>query len=134
MQACIKSHRPRFKPLAAGGVGRLEVERGDRLGRRQRDPDRCCAMRKTAPMDAALRRYDEIAQIVTGLADATAADGVAWVQDLCQALQVPSLACYGMTEADWPLAIEKSAAASSMRGNPIELTRDELLEIARRAL
>jgi phosphoadenosine phosphosulfate reductase len=24
----------------------------------QRDPDRCCAMRKTAPMDAALRGYD----------------------------------------------------------------------------
>jgi alcohol dehydrogenase class IV len=82
---------------------------------------------------AALARYGEIARILTGNEKAGADDGVAWVQDLCQALRVPSLASYGMTEADWPLAIEKSAAASSMRGNPIELTSDELGEILERS-
>ncbi len=82
----------------------------------------------------ALRRYDEIARILTGNDGAGAEDGVAWVQDLCRALQIPSLACYGMTEKDIPSVVEKSSAASSMRGNPIELTPDELRAILERAL
>jgi alcohol dehydrogenase class IV len=86
-------------------------------------------LQKRSPEGAALGRYDEIARILTGNEKAVADDGVAWVQDLCQALRVPSLASYGMTRADWPAVIEKSAAASSMRGNPIELTPDELGEI-----
>ena len=56
------------------------------------------------------------------------------MQELCQALQVPSLGSYGMTEADLPSVVEKSAAASSMRGNPLELTSEEMLEILERAL
>jgi len=91
------------------------------------------ALQERSAGSAALGRYGEIARILTGNEKAVAADGVAWVQDLCQALRVPSLASYGMTEADWPLAIEKSAAASSMRGNPIELTSGELGEILERA-
>ncbi len=90
-------------------------------------------LQERSPGSAALERYDEIARILTGSQKAVADDGVAWVQDLCQALRVPSLASYGMTEADWPAVIEKSAAASSMRGNPIELTSDELGEILERA-
>ena len=82
----------------------------------------------------ALRRYDEIARLLTGNDSAAADDGVAWVQDLCQALQVPPLACYGMTEKDLPSVVDKSSAASSMRGNPIELTVGELREILERAL
>ena len=77
----------------------------------------------------ALGRYEEIARVLTGNDKATADDGVAWAQELCQALQVPSLASYGMTQADFTLAIEKSSAASSMRGNPIDLTSDEMREI-----
>jgi alcohol dehydrogenase class IV len=82
----------------------------------------------------ALRRYDEIAHILTGNESASADAGVAWVQDLCQTLQVPSLASYGMRQEDLPSVVEKSSAASSMRGNPIELTSDELREILERAL
>ncbi len=82
----------------------------------------------------ALRRYDEIAHILTGSDSASADAGVAWVQDLCQTLQVPSLASYGMRQEDLPSVVEKSSAASSMRGNPIELTSDELREILERAL
>ena len=81
----------------------------------------------------ALQRYGEIARILTGNGSAEADDGVAWVRDLCQALEVPSLASYGMTERDLPSVVEKSAAASSMRGNPIELTPEELREILERA-
>ena len=82
----------------------------------------------------ALRRYDEIACILIGSGSATAGDGVAWVQELCQALRVPSLASYGMTQEDFPILIEKGSVSSSMQGNPIKLTSDEMREILARAL
>jgi alcohol dehydrogenase class IV len=41
---------------------------------------------------------------------------------------------YGLTRADFPALIEKSAAASSMRANPIKLTPGEMEVILDRAL
>jgi alcohol dehydrogenase class IV len=92
------------------------------------------ALQQRLAESSALRRYDEIARILTGNDSAAADDGVAWVQDLCQALQVPPLASYGMTQEDLTSVVEKSSAASSMRGNPVELTSDEMREILERAL
>jgi alcohol dehydrogenase class IV len=92
------------------------------------------ALQQRAPEGQALRRYDEIARIVTGNEKATADDGVAWVGELCQALRVPSLAAYGVKEEDFPLLIEKAAVSSSMKGNPIVLTPDEMSEILVRAM
>jgi len=82
---------------------------------------------------AALTRYDEVAQLLTGKATARAADGVAWVQDLCAALKVPPLAEFGLKEQDFPTVVAKSQKSSSMKGNPIELTDDELQEILKKA-
>ncbi len=92
------------------------------------------ALQERSPGSEALRRYDEIACILTGNDKATADDGVTWVQGLCHVLQVPSLASYGMTPEDFPGLIEKASAASSMQGNPIELTLEEMREILTRAL
>jgi alcohol dehydrogenase class IV len=92
------------------------------------------ALQERSPGSESLRRYDEIARILTGDDKATASDGVAWVQELCQALQVPSLASYGVTQADFPVLIEKASASSSMQGNPIKLTPDEMQEILAGAL
>jgi alcohol dehydrogenase class IV len=91
-------------------------------------------LQQRAPESGALRRYAEIGQILTGDRRATAQDGVAWVQELCQALQVPSLAAYGLRREDFPTLIQKGYAASSMQGNPIELTPEEMEEILERAL
>ncbi|MFB0538133.1 MAG: iron-containing alcohol dehydrogenase [Anaerolineae bacterium] len=92
------------------------------------------ALQERSPGSESLRRYDEIAHILTGNDKGTAKDGVAWVQELCQALQVPSLASYGVTQADFPVLIEKASAASSMQGNPIKLTPDEMQEVLAGAL
>jgi len=92
------------------------------------------AVQERSPGSEALQRYDEIARILTGNDKATADDGVAWVQELCQALQVPSLASYGMTPADLAVVIEKASVSSSMQGNPIQLTPDEMREILTQAL
>ena len=81
----------------------------------------------------ALVRYDEIAQILTGKVTARAADGVAWVQDLCAALKVPPLTEFGLKEQHFPTVVAKSQNSSSMKGNPITLTEGELLEILKKA-
>jgi alcohol dehydrogenase class IV len=87
------------------------------------------ALEERLPESDTLQRYDELAQILTGNDEASARDGVTWVRELCEALQIPSLAAYGMTQNDWPAVIEKSAVASSMKANPIQLAPDELREI-----
>jgi len=92
------------------------------------------ALQERFPESEALRRYDEIARILTGNERATADDGVAWVQELCDALRIPSLASYGVTPDNFPVLIEKASVASSMKGNPIQLTPDEMREILTRAL
>jgi len=82
----------------------------------------------------ALARYDEIARIVTGKAWAAADDGIAWIQALGDALHVPGLAAYGLAPADFPVIVERTSRSSSMRGNPIELTREEMTEVLEQAL
>jgi alcohol dehydrogenase class IV len=91
------------------------------------------ALRSRKPGSAILSRYDDVAQLLTGRTTATAADGVAWVQDLSEALTVPSLTEFGLAERDFPDAVAKAQKSSSMKGNPIKLTDDELLEILKKA-
>ena len=91
------------------------------------------ALQGRQPDSAILSRYAEVAQLLTNKTTATAADGVTWVRDLCIALNVPSLTEFGLTERDFPTAITKAQKSSSMKGNPIKLTKDELLEIIEKA-
>ena len=93
---------------------------------------RALALRE--PDGEALQRYDEAAQILTGDPDATAEAGVAWVEALCDELQIAPLGSYGLTKNDFPELIEKSAKSSSMQGNPIKLTGEEMGEVLERAL
>jgi alcohol dehydrogenase class IV len=81
-----------------------------------------------------MRRYDEIARIVTGDSHVRADDGVEWVSDLTLALSIPPLRSYGISESDLSEIVEKSASSSSMQGNPVKLTSDELRSILEEAL
>lgn len=92
------------------------------------------ALRARQPDSPALERYAEIGRLLTGRPQAGAEDGVVWVQDLVAALDIPPLRTYGLTEADVPAVVEKAAQASSMKANPLPLTRDELAAILRRAI
>jgi alcohol dehydrogenase class IV len=82
----------------------------------------------------ALQRYDEIAQILIGTPRATAHDGVSWIRALCAALDVPPLSAHGVSVTDFPSIIEKASRSSSMKGNPVKLTAEELDQILRQAL
>ena len=59
---------------------------------------------------------------------------MAWIANLCQKLEIPPLRTYGVGENDLAVLVEKAALASSMKGNPIELTAEELREIISLAL
>jgi alcohol dehydrogenase class IV len=72
--------------------------------------------RRTAP-----ERFAEVERIVGD------------VGQLCIGLQVPSLRRLGVRREDFPTIIERAMAASSMKGNPVKLTNEELHEILDRA-
>ena len=82
----------------------------------------------------ALKRYDEIAKILTGNVKAKAGDGVEWVEDLCRELDMPALASHGLKQTDFVALTEKALRASSMQGNPIKLTEHEIGKILSKAL
>jgi alcohol dehydrogenase class IV len=96
------------------------------------------ALRARAPADEhaaeKLARYDEVARLISGRPHAGAQDGVAWVAALCEKLEIPPLRSYGVAPADLPMLVEKAALSSSMKGNPIVLSVEELGEIVMRAL
>ncbi|MFC1592195.1 iron-containing alcohol dehydrogenase [Thermodesulfobacteriota bacterium] len=92
------------------------------------------ALQARAPDNPGLVRFDEIARILTGNPAASAPDGVAWIRDLCGALTVPALAQFGVSPDDFDTIVEKAGKASSMKGNPLELTRKELAAILEKAL
>jgi alcohol dehydrogenase class IV len=82
----------------------------------------------------AIRRYEEVARILTGRADASIADGIRWVHALSADLGVPRLSRYGMTTGDVPAVVAEAQRASSTKGNPIALTDDEMATVLRHAL
>jgi alcohol dehydrogenase class IV len=92
------------------------------------------ALRERAADSETLARYDEVAQILTGDPRADARDGLGWIKDLEGTLNMPPLSSYGLKREDFPTLIENAARSSSMKGNPIKLTSDEMQEILEKAL
>ena len=92
------------------------------------------ALAGRVPDSAALPRLRELATMLTGRPDATAAEGIAWIEALTRTLEIPGLARYGLTADRIPDLVAKARAASSMKGNPLSLTDDELSEIATASL
>jgi alcohol dehydrogenase class IV len=91
------------------------------------------ALRRRNATSPALAKYDEVARLLTGSISALASDAVTWVRELCFALKVPSLARFGLKQQDFETIAAKAKKSSSMKGNPVELTDDELIDIIRRA-
>ena len=84
------------------------------------------ALQQRQPDSEILPRFEELARLLTDQPTATAEDGVRWVEQLVRDLQIPRLSRYGLTAAHTTELVQKAAAASSMKGNPLPLTADEL--------
>jgi alcohol dehydrogenase class IV len=92
------------------------------------------ALAARAPDSPSRERYDDVARLLTGDATATAGQAVAWVRELVEELAIPPLAAYGITAQEIETILAKARASSSMKGNPIELSEDELRAVAEQAL
>lgn len=79
-------------------------------------------------------RYKKVAQVLTGKDNAEAEDSASWLNDLCQELRMQSLRAYGLTQEQLPVLVDEASRASSMKANALPLFRDEVMEIAERAL
>lgn len=53
---------------------------------------------------------------------------------MIEELKVPPLASYGISAQHIPELVAKAAQASSMKGNPIGLTAQEMAQVLERAL
>lgn len=91
------------------------------------------ALRERAADSQALERYREVSQILNENSEASVEDGVKWVRDLCSELNFPDLSVLGIQKSDFFEIYKKAELASSMKGNPIRLSPDELCEILDRA-
>jgi alcohol dehydrogenase class IV len=92
------------------------------------------ALNARAKDSQTLDRYQEIARLLTGKPDAKKEEGFEWVQAMCSELKIPSLSELGISDKDLPEIAAKALQSSSMRGNPVAITADELIHALRRAL
>ena len=91
------------------------------------------ALQNRQPGSAALERYRTAARLLTGDGSATVNDGIEWLCGLCTGLRIPTLSECGFKEDQISQLVHQAQQASSMKGNPVELTAEELEEIIRSA-
>jgi alcohol dehydrogenase class IV len=82
----------------------------------------------------ALVKYHEVARIVTQSRNAEISDALEWIKEVCMHMHVPGLEDFGITEEDIPALVSKGRQASSMKGNPLPLTDEELESILQASL
>ncbi len=92
------------------------------------------ALYSRSPNDPTLERYDLIGKLLTGNPSATAKDAIDWVHKTCSLMHIQPLSSYGLVDGQFQGLIEKGQKASSMKGNPIILSDEELRNILQRTL
>ena len=92
------------------------------------------SLEERAPDSPVLVRFSEIARLMTGKETSHPADGVGWLQSLCEEFDIPPLSQYGLSQQMIPAIAAQAGKASSMKGNPIELSESELSNILEQAL
>lgn len=79
-------------------------------------------------------RFAQIGACLTGVPDATPEDGLHWIEHTRALFEIPPLSAWGLTDRDTDEVVAKAARASSMQGNPVTLSPQELAEVFRAAL
>jgi alcohol dehydrogenase class IV len=83
---------------------------------------------------AVIERYAEAAGLLTGKPGASVADGLAWIRKTLALLAVPGLAAFGFGVGQIDDVAAKALTSSSMQGNPVPLSRDDLKAVLLQAL
>ena len=87
------------------------------------------ALSKRENSSELISRYTDISKWITGHERASISEGIEWLATLSNKLRIPSLSELGIKRSDFALIIEKSKNSSSMKGNPVRLTDEELENI-----
>ena len=91
-------------------------------------------LRSGPPGDRVLDRYTEAARVLTGEPAASIEDGLAWLRETITMLGIPGLAAFGIGPQHADDVAVKAARSSSMQGNPVTLSHDDLRAILLEAL
>ena len=82
----------------------------------------------------ALKRYKEVACACLDRDDATVDELIEWIEDLVSFCGVPKLSKFGLRDSHVSESVLKSMESSSMKGNPVALTKEELEQMLRNAM
>ena len=86
-------------------------------------------LERNHPNGSTINRYKEIAFWITGDPKAKVYDGLDFVENLCLELKIPKLKQMGIIKSDFSKIVSKSKNSSSMKGNPVNLSDEELTRI-----
>jgi alcohol dehydrogenase class IV len=92
------------------------------------------ALQKRDHKSPLLSRYQRVAAILTGSESASINDGIQELHNLVDELKIPPLSNFGLSTDHIPDLIERSQKASSMKGNPVQLSDSELQQILEKAI
>ncbi len=81
-----------------------------------------------------LGKFNEIGRILTGSAYAGVNEALQFINDLFIQLQIPRMSEFGISEDHFPELVAKAKNASSMKGNPVLLTDNELFRILEKSV
>lgn len=88
------------------------------------------ALRAAGDPHGLLARYRDMAALLSGNAAAREEDGVRWIEDFVRALPLPALP----KPEQQDVLVEAALRSSSMKGNPVALGREQLLEVLYQAM
>ncbi|WP_070965132.1 iron-containing alcohol dehydrogenase [Vibrio sonorensis] len=76
-----------------------------------------------------LHRYQRISAIVTGRNNACKEDGVLWIKMMLDKLEIPELNQFGVCSTSFEQVASDALMSVAIRGNPIPLTSERLIDI-----
>lgn len=89
---------------------------------------------KEKGLEKELLKFDEVARILTQDNSAVAQNGVERVAEIVKNLKIPTLSDFQISVESFPELIEKALNSSSMKGNPVQLDKAQLLEILNKSM
>lgn len=92
------------------------------------------AIKERHPNQTCLQRFDELAMMVIGKPTASFETMLNWMFETIDLLRIPGLGSYGFKNDHMPTLTQKSKSASSMKGNPIELTDTQIQTLIQKAV
>ncbi|MEA1967143.1 MAG: iron-containing alcohol dehydrogenase [Thermodesulfobacteriota bacterium] len=86
-------------------------------------------LRKNDSHSSALIKFQEVAGLLTADKEAAIEDGTEWIRDLVKYMKIPCLSDFGLDRAVCRSLGDKALKTSSIKGNPVELTREQITAI-----